>query len=105
MDQAAFLDRVLTGMGFNRQPAPLPVVRIDPNVRVNGNQTIVEPADVTRPEARDLVIGQRVMVWEAESGLHGYGTLADFDEDKQLFFVDVDWSSLKLEDLSSPLEP
>lgn len=104
MDQDEYFDRVMTRMGFNRQPAPLPLVRIDPNIRVNGGQTIVEPADLTGVTG-DLVIGQRVMVYEAESGLTGYGTLAEFDEDKQLFFIAVDWSSLKTEDTTSPLEP
>ena len=100
MDQAAVFDRIMAGLGFHQVPAPLPAVKIDPNIRVRGNQTLAGPGDITG----EIVIGQRVMVYEPEAGVSGYGVAASFDEDKQLLFIDVDWASLQVDESGPPLE-
>lgn len=91
MDKVAYFDRILAGMGYVRGTARLPMVRIDPNVRFNGSQTLADPEDFEG----EIVIGSRVRVYEPESGLIGDGVAADFDEDRQLLILDVDWSSLR----------
>lgn len=104
MDQTAVLDHIMAKLGFNQQPARRPAVRIDPNIRVCGGQTIAEPGDISG----EVVLGCPVWVYEPEAGVIGEGVAVSFDEDKQLLFIDVDWPSLRPfpdEDVSSPLEP
>src|SRR3954470_4192782 len=78
-------------MGWAKTVLPAPRVRIDPNIRVRGGQTFAAPGDYETP----IAIGQRVRVYEEESGLEGDAVVTDFDEDKQLLYLKVDWPSLK----------
>lgn len=91
MNEVVYFDKIVTGMGFRRQEPTLPMVRIDPNLRINGNQTFAGPGDVEG----EVVIGYPVRVHDPESGLLGDGVAVGFDADEQLLRIAVDWSSLK----------
>ncbi|MEU4224258.1 hypothetical protein AB0F17_08195 [Nonomuraea sp. NPDC026600] len=71
--------------------------RIDPNVRVRGDNTYTGFEDV-EGEAADLHLGEVVTVYEPESGLRGFGSVVDVDLDRRLVFLAVDWSSLRPEE-------
>jgi hypothetical protein len=91
VDQVEYFGRILEGMGWTKTVLPPARVRIDPNVRVRGNQTFVGVEDFEG----QLTIGQQVRVYEEESGLEGDAVVTDFDEDKQLLYLRVDWPSLR----------
>lgn len=65
-------------------------VAIDPNVRVRGDQVFAGLEDVTGPVAA----GDRVEVYEPESGLAGEGTVTEVDLARGLLFLSVNWPSL-----------
>lgn len=73
-------------------------VRIDPNIRVHGQDTLVGFEDVEGIDALVLHIGEVVTVYEPESGLRGEGSIIEVDPVKQLVTLAVDWSSLRPED-------
>ena len=73
-------------------------VRIDPNVRVRGNRTLVGFDDVEGFDAATLHIGEAVTVYEPEAGLRGFGSVIEIDPDKRLVILGVDWPSLRPED-------
>ncbi len=66
-------------------------IAIDPNVRVRGNETYAGFEDV-RGKVPD--VGVQVEVWEPESGVVGVGKVTEIDQDRQLVYVKVDWTSL-----------
>lgn len=69
-------------------------VRIDPNVHVHGNATLVGFEDFEGFDPVDLHVGEVVTVYEPEAGLRGEGAIVEVDPAKQLVIVAVDWSSL-----------
>lgn len=93
MDEFVYFDKIVTGMGYRRQEPALPRIRIDPNLRVTGDQTLAGPEDVEG----EVVIGYPVHVYEPESGLVGTGIAIGFDSDRQLLRIAVDWASLRAE--------
>ena len=97
-------------------------IEIDLNVRVRGGQTFagyedVDPSTVTRARASHadgpvghgdkvlvcaddiigdaLVIGERVIAFERESGLACDACIADVDGARRLVYLKVDWQSFR----------
>ncbi|MFB4265288.1 hypothetical protein [Nonomuraea sp. GTA35] len=68
-------------------------VRIDPNIRVGDGFTLADFDDV-EDDAADLHIREAVTVYEPESGLRGFGSVVEVDQDKRLVTVAVDWPTL-----------
>lgn len=66
-------------------------VEIDLNVRVRGNWTFTGLEDADGP----IYPGQRVRVFEPESGLQGPGRVEEIDSERRLLFLSVDWSLLR----------
>ncbi len=66
-------------------------ITIDPNVRVNGNRTYAGYEDIS---GGTVNVGDRVRVWEPESGVAGFGTVVECDDERQLIYLDVNWSAL-----------
>lgn len=70
-------------------------IQIDPNVRVRGDQTVVAFRHVQGPtDESDLVHGADVTVFEPESGIEGFGRIAEVDLGRKLLVLTVDWDSL-----------
>lgn len=69
-------------------------VRIDLNVRVRGNWTVVGQEDVDRP-VRVGDVGDFVEVFEPESGVSGPGRIEAIDWRKRLVYLSVDWKALQ----------
>lgn len=101
-------------------------IEVDLNVRVRGNQTfagfedvqpgtvtyarascadgpvsigdavhVVEPSDGIIGDA--IVVGQRVIACERESGTAGDAVVTEVDPEKRLIFLAVDWRSFREE--------
>lgn len=66
-------------------------IAIDPNIRLPGNQTFAGFEDVQR---FPIHVGMEVEVYEEESGVHGHGSVASIDEERELVYLNVEWSSL-----------
>jgi hypothetical protein len=75
-----------TGRAFEGNPR----IRIDPNVRVRGNQTFSTFDDCDRIPA----VGDQVTAYEDEDGIEGPAVCTGIDEDKRLVYLRVDWSAL-----------
>ncbi len=75
-----------TGRTFEGYPR----VRIDPNVRVRGNQTFSTFADCDRIPA----VGDKVTVYEDEADIEGPAVCTGLDEGKRLVYLAVDWTLL-----------
>src|SRR5674476_562173 len=74
-------------------------IRIDPNVRVEGNMTYAGYEDllnVTEPPK----VGEVVLVRETESDIVGWATVARVDPLTKLIYLSLDWAALRLETLS-----
>jgi hypothetical protein len=69
-----------------------PMVEIDPNVRVRGNGTYAGLEDVIGP----IKVGGEVTVRESEAGVLGVGRVTQIDTERQLVYLSVDWSDLRL---------
>ncbi len=67
-----------------------PVIDIDPNVRVHGNDTYAGFEDVVGP----LSVGSEVAVRESEVGLLGIGWITEIDVQRELVYLSVDWAQL-----------
>lgn len=67
------------------------LAEIDPNVRVKHNWTFTDFEDVYGVPA----VGDKVMVFERESGLIGRGRVREVDTAKRLVYISVNWSKLK----------
>jgi hypothetical protein len=72
-------------------------VEIDLNVRVRGNDTFVAFDDVYGP----IAVGERIEVFESESGVSGDGRITEIDGNRELVYLSVDWSSLSEDGSSS----
>ena len=72
-------------------------VRIDPNIRVRRNCTLVDFDDVEGFDAATLHVGEAVTVYEPEAGIRGMGSVAEVDTDRRLVVLNVDWESLRPE--------
>lgn len=66
-------------------------VRIDPNVRVRGNQTFSGFEDC---DDQDLEILDIVEAYEEESGVHASAVITDVDHVSRLVYLKLDWSDL-----------
>ncbi|MEE2056268.1 hypothetical protein [Rhodococcus artemisiae] len=69
---------------------------IDPNVRVERNETYAGFEDVLSGRLGDVHEGDVVTVTEPESGLTGQGTVSRIDSIKELVYIAVDWKSLSI---------
>ena len=67
-------------------------ILIDLNVRVEGNRTYAGFEHVRGSGV--LSTGVSVEVLEEESGLVGQATITDIDPERELVYLEVDWSSL-----------
>ncbi len=67
-------------------------IAIDPNVRVTGNWTYAGFEDI---EGGPVAPGDRVRVWEPESQLSGFATIVEVDCDRDLVYIEVNWSALR----------
>ncbi|MEA1798266.1 hypothetical protein [Rhodococcus qingshengii] len=74
------------------------VLAIDPNVRVEGNETYTGFEDLLEGAIQDVYEGVAVTVSEPESGLVGEGTVSRIDRLRELIFVAVDWKTLRFAD-------
>ena len=66
-------------------------IEIDLNVRVKGNLTYAGFENVTGALP---AVGTRVKVYESESELSGYATVASLDHKRKIIYLDVDWTLL-----------
>jgi hypothetical protein len=66
-------------------------VAIDLNVRVRGQETYAGFEDVDGP----LTTGDKVRVYEPETGLTGTGVVTEIDDKHQLVYLAVDWAHLR----------
>lgn len=76
---------------YQARRGPITRVEIDPNVRVRGNQTRTGLDDVYGP----IAVGQPVQVFESEADIVGDAWVTDIEEDMNLVYLRVMWSSLK----------
>lgn len=99
-------------------------VEVDLNVRVRGNQTYagfedVQPGSVTYARASRadgpvsvgdavhvvepfegivadaIVVGQKVIAFESESGIAGAAVVTEVDPEKRIIYLAVDWHSFR----------
>jgi len=68
---------------------------IDPNLRIEGNRTFAEFADVMGGFIDDIRPGDRVIVLEEETDVIGDATVYAIDPEKELIDLTVDWTSLR----------
>ena len=66
-------------------------ISIDPNVRVRGGLTYSGFEDIDG----ELPLDGLVEVYEPEGDLLGSGKVVDVDDEAQLVYVEVEWSSLR----------
>lgn len=66
------------------------LVTIDLNVRIGGNQTFAGFEDVDGP----IRPGGEVTVVEPESGIQGPGRVVRIDAERELIYLEVEWSRL-----------
>lgn len=64
--------------------------RIDPNVRVRGNQTFVGYEDLEGV----VTLGAPIEVYEQETDAVGRGVVTEIDAERCLVFIAVEWRSL-----------
>jgi hypothetical protein len=77
-----------TPVAYERKLAT--AIEIDLNVRVRGNETFARFEEAEG----DLAVGERVQVYESESGLVGEGRVTEIDPVAGLVYLSVDWPSL-----------
>ncbi|OZC84491.1 hypothetical protein CH282_15250 [Rhodococcus sp. 06-418-1B] len=70
---------------------------IDPNVRVEANETYAGFEDLLDGSMADLSPGAHVVVREPESNLVGDGTVSSVDYLRQLIYISIDWKTLRLD--------
>jgi hypothetical protein len=66
-------------------------IAVDLNVRVRGNQTYSSLDDADGPVA----VGDMLTVFEAETGITANAQVTDVDQERQLVYLAVDWSSFR----------
>lgn len=71
-------------------------IAIDPNLRIDGNNTLAGFEDVILGTIADLDGGLPVEVREVESGIVGDGHVLRVDRLRRLIELSVDWKSLHL---------
>lgn len=74
----------------------LNAIAIDPNLRIEGNNTLAGFEDVVVGSLDDLQGGLPVEVREVESGIVGDGQILRIDRARRLIELSVDWKSLHL---------
>ncbi|WP_341258117.1 hypothetical protein [Gordonia malaquae] len=74
----------------------LNAIAIDPNLRIESNNTLAGFADVVAGSLDDLRGGLLVEVREVESGIVGDGQILRIDRARRLIELSVDWKSLHL---------
>lgn len=71
-------------------------IEIDPNVRVEGNNTFSGFSHINvNAEFYAVREGEPVLVYEPEADIEGFGWVYRMDYEKELVFIKVDWSSLR----------
>lgn len=72
-----------------------PVIHIDPNVRVNIDETFSGFEDIEGDQR--VHVGQMVGVYEPESGLRGTAVVTHVNDDRRLVYLNVDWRGLQID--------
>jgi len=68
-------------------------ISIDPNLRVENNETVALRSDVLSGSPAEIYAGAGVSVIEPESGLVGWGSITRVETDYLQLYVD--WKSLQ----------
>ncbi len=77
---------------------------IDPNLRIEGNRTFAEFADVTGGFVADLRPGDHVLVVEEETDIIGDATIYAIDPQNELIDLTVEWASLRRRETADELQ-